>query len=291
MTPELCSLTRGTGSRTVRHRSGGRARSTSITRSLRRRPLLATPQLYLISDWSTAAGPNTVRFNSVITSVTVLQCVQSDVGVTLNAGNVSAWADQSGQAKNYSQGTGANQPALITSSNLSGLPVIRFDGSTDNLNSSLVLPAPGTTPTWVVLVARTLADPASGARFLAPNVSTNACLVLTGGTAPNFTVAQHNTSTVNITSPLLTLSWYRIEAYFTNSASDYVKMGPTTTTGGNAGNTSTATGRAIGKQPGEPGGLNFDIAMCIYCNALPTVAERAEIDKRIRNKYGSSVSV
>jgi len=48
--------------------------------------------------------------------------------ITLNGSTVSQWNDKSGNARNVSQATAANQPTL-TASGLNGKPVVTFDGA------------------------------------------------------------------------------------------------------------------------------------------------------------------
>lgn len=67
---------------------------------------------------------------------TIRSLHMAHTGVTLGTG-VAAWADQSGVGdanRNESQGTGANQPAVITNVNFNGRTVLQFDG-TDYLQS------------------------------------------------------------------------------------------------------------------------------------------------------------
>lgn len=52
--------------------------------------------------------------------------------ITISTG-VSQWNDKSGNGRNATQATGANQP-LVISAALNGLNVLRFDGSNDLLN-------------------------------------------------------------------------------------------------------------------------------------------------------------
>ena len=56
--------------------------------------------------------------------------------VTLNGSTVSQWNDKSGNSRNVSQGTAANQPAY-SAGVLNGNPAITFDGSNDYLSGNL----------------------------------------------------------------------------------------------------------------------------------------------------------
>ena len=55
--------------------------------------------------------------------------LRADLGVTLDgAGNVSAWADQSGAGNNATQSSSGNRPHLVLGA-YNGRPTVRFDGS------------------------------------------------------------------------------------------------------------------------------------------------------------------
>jgi len=55
--------------------------------------------------------------------------------ITLNGSNVSAWNDKSGNGRNATQATAANQPAYTTAG-LNGKNILTFDGSSDYLGFS-----------------------------------------------------------------------------------------------------------------------------------------------------------
>ncbi len=80
--------------------------STQVSSWLNFTPLSLNPQLWLDASDSTT--------------------------ITLSGSSVTQWNDKSGNGYNVGQGTGANQPALI-SAGQNGLDVIDFDGSTDRL--------------------------------------------------------------------------------------------------------------------------------------------------------------
>ena len=59
--------------------------------------------------------------------------LKADAITTLNDNDpVAIWADDSGNSYNLTQGTTANQPTYQTNE-INGKPIIRFDGSNDNL--------------------------------------------------------------------------------------------------------------------------------------------------------------
>ncbi|NOS94700.1 MAG: hypothetical protein HOP30_22545, partial [Cyclobacteriaceae bacterium] len=75
--------------------------------------------------------------------------VKGDVGVT-GTTNVSVWADQSGLGNNFSQGTFANQPALVTN-DINGHATINFSGSTSVMTPGVAVANLNTTVFTVAL--------------------------------------------------------------------------------------------------------------------------------------------
>ena len=58
----------------------------------------------------------------------------ADLGITQSAGSVSSWADQSGIGNTVTQ-AGANKPTVVASA-LNGLPIVRGDGTSQNMSRS-----------------------------------------------------------------------------------------------------------------------------------------------------------
>jgi len=86
-------------------------------------------------------GLTSVRqLNTSFSPINISGCVlwlRADLGVTLNTTTVSAWADQSGNGNNFSQGTANKQPTFTASdAAINSQPVLDFDGSNDVLDGS-----------------------------------------------------------------------------------------------------------------------------------------------------------
>jgi len=62
--------------------------------------------------------------------------LRSDLGITLNGSNVSAWADQSGNGRDFTQAVAIAQPGYNASSGANGTPALTFNGTTQNLDGA-----------------------------------------------------------------------------------------------------------------------------------------------------------
>jgi hypothetical protein len=85
--------------------------------------------------------------------------LRADAGTVLNGSGVSQWADQSGNNRLASQGTGASQPLLVSGA-VNGLPVVRFDGVNDHLTFNL--PVNGLSGMSLFLVAANTQNQSAG---------------------------------------------------------------------------------------------------------------------------------
>ena len=206
-------------------------------------------------------------FSSFAPSVTWLQAVQADRGITLNGSTVSAWADQSGNAKDYSEAT--NQPTY-NATGLNGRPTLTFDGTNDKLASLLNLAAPGTTPTWMFLCVKQISW-TSGDRIV--GAANNANILILHQTTATPSVSQYNSFAVSANTAGTLGTWARWESLFSASASDYLKIGATSAGGVSAGVTGGGTGREIASAGGTLF-ANIEIFALGYASAEPTAAEK-----------------
>lgn len=229
--------------------------------------------------------PSVIQFNTLVTSVTCLQAVQSDVGITLNGSTVSAWTDQSGNGKNYT-GVGTAQPTYNAAA-LNGFATLTFDGVNDTLTSALSLPAPGTTPTFLWMIVKQRAWGA-GRRLVGDSASGLTHVLYQNAVTPQITQFDSANGPVNAGGAIG--SWVRVEAWFNNATTDYLKVGATRLTGTNTGNNASTGNRLIASAAGASFS-NIEVAALMYFSGLPSAGELAALSAAVTAKYGASVGV
>lgn len=220
---------------------------------------------------------------TIISSVTVLQWVRADLGVTIGT-NVSAWADQSGNTRDYAQATGGKQPTLTAAdATLNNQATITFDGVDDNLDAATF--TPGAQPLFIWAVVKQLAWTSLKTVFGDSTASHFAVIQLTA--SPQ--IGQTNGTQVNANGGAALSSWVRMEASFTASVADYVKLGATTVTGASAGANATSTGRRIACNAGGTTFTNIVLAELLYCSGKPSAGELTALDAYVTSRYGAGL--
>jgi hypothetical protein len=225
-----------------------------------------------------------INFRALVTSVTCLQSVQSDLGITLNGSTVSAWADQSGNGKHYSQGTPGSQPTY-NATGLNGRPTLLFDGTNDSLASTLNLPLVTITPSFVWMVFRHVTFPGVR-RVVGATGNVNVIAITHGGATSTY---MQNASGVNANATALS-TWYRLEALFLGTTSDYLKVGAAPVTGTSSGTAAGFNGREIGSAAASLFS-NIEVAALMYFNAAPSAGELSALSAAVTAMYGASVQV
>lgn len=210
--------------------------------------------------------------------------VRADQGVTIATG-VSQWNDLSGNGVNFAQATGANQPLFVAGA-INGQPSIRGNGALHNLTATFARAAPGTQPFYVWLVAKqitwTLND------WVCADFGASGSGIRQRGSTPG--VEMVGTSSVNNNVGGVLNTYNRIEAQWSASVSDYLKVGTTNATGGNAGNSAGAgTYYLFGSSLGS--NWNGEIAEAFLYLGTPTAAQRAWLDAYAYLRYGPTLNV
>lgn len=231
------------------------------------------------------AGLPATAFHRLVSSVSVIGSWQSDLGVTLGTG-VSAWADQTGNGYTLSQAAGGQQPAY-NATGLNGKPTITFDGTDDFMsNASLDLPA---APYfyWMVFsaVSWTVND------TLLASGSNGVGQVLQRGSTPQIGACNNGVSGAYFNTGAVLGSWYRMRVSFTNSTSDYIRIGSTNTTGTNMGTAASAAGFNLGKNTSAANYANISVAALMVLGGTPSAAELSALDAAVTRFYGASVGV
>lgn len=198
------------------------------------------------------------------------------------------WTDQSSGGFNATQSTGSKQPTLNTAA-LNTRNTLSFDGVDDVLQlATWNPPAPGTTNMWFFMVFRQRTFTNGDSIFGGGNSSRVRLYQAT--TSPNLQAINTTNSTAVTTATLN--SWFRGEVLFNNATTDYLKVGSTSVTGINLGNTDIAVGAyTIGGTSTAAGFADIEVA-CIGCwNGEPTAGEKTSLNSWVTSYYGAGVGV
>lgn len=235
---------------------------------------------------SGGGGAPLINFASFFTGV--LQSVQSDIGITQAGGIVSAWADQSGNGKDYSQAVAGLRPTLTAGVN--GFPGLLFDGVDDTLDcATLNLPSPSVTPTARMAVFRAITHGALKT-FFGTLSSAYALAQLQNNVQPEIDLYAGSIVLPDSTLPLNT--WGACESVYTGSISDYQRLGSGAPVNGTSAGTLTGNGVQIGNAASTGGRFaSFELLAVLYTNNVPTAPQIAAWRAAVAAKYGGTVAV
>lgn len=194
----------------------------------------------------------------------------------------SIWEDISGNGRNATQATAADQPDIITNAQ-NGRQVRRFNDTTDNLlTPSFSLSQPFTTY----------------AVYKAPTTTLNKLVLRNNDSSGSAIPTVHrsavgNTSGLNFGTgffPLVTIADWQILCTIANGSSSVVQRNGGSDNTGNAGNTNVSSGFIVGNLAALNSALNGDIAeILIFPTALST-EERRKVEIYLSNKWGIALT-
>jgi hypothetical protein len=224
--------------------------------------------------------------------------LKADAGVTLDTGAVQAWADQSGNGRDFSAPAPTNRPAY--SGTLNGLPVLTFDGGTDYLagNAASLNIAQDVNGLTIISVVKYGAGATQRIVSIGNGVSLVGSRAFMGATATQWDLGGRrldaDTATVvsggtSNTNPVIQSSVFRYSlataGVFINSASQV------DTTFQTADNTSdTASLRfVIGCAINLSNILNGDLAEVIIYQRAISVEERNSVERYLSVKWGIAI--
>lgn len=267
----------------------------------------ALPNLYFVGflvDSSVSGTLNTSVFKYVTymssvpqPSSTLLQWLRADVGVTSTAGKVSAWADQSGNANNATQATGALQPSVVAGAIDSAvMPTVTFNGTSQYMSVASDF-ANLTSGATVIAVLEPTSATATGTPCAYGNAAnSDAIFPQTIGTQAKLNVYNSTTSSsvTTTTNPLSNSSYQILEETFLPGASANTGTGTIYVNGtqqaqsttmvqtmANITRSSNVLGTGIGLSNYFQGG----IAELLVYSAPLTASQRASVEAYIFTKY------
>ncbi|MDP2387492.1 MAG: T9SS type A sorting domain-containing protein [Bacteroidota bacterium] len=217
----------------------------------------------------------------------------NDAGVTLatNTQSVRQWNDQSGNTKNFSEGTAGQRPTFRTGV-INGFPVIRFDGSDDRISNTSI--TSGNNATFYAVVSYS-SLPSSNPGIFQGSPAT--LLLSTGGADKSVGMwvsnanrpwgrgTQTNSTQRNISLVATTAAStnYIIESNYTGTAINQNVNGTASGTVAYDGTLKSWTEFAIGRQGSET--WAGDIAEVIAFNTSINAAQRVLVQNYLSAKY------
>jgi len=226
--------------------------------------------------------PVPVNWSTVFPST--IFAIQSDLGIT-NSATFTA-ADQSGNGKDFTAVLTA-RPTLAAGPN--GYPEIIFDGSANRITcATLNLPAPGATPFFLFLIFRHITFVGSNPVVCGNAAALAAHLIYGVGGSPRLSANSGTDSAIPAAPPAIG-SYECLEAYYSNTVTDYLRRGSSSNAGIATGNNASA-GYSIGGS-GILTNANIGLLAAVGCSALPTGPQIAAARANVTGMYGVSIQV
>jgi len=224
---------------------------------------------------------------SLVTSVPCLQWVQGDLGVDVEGGLVTRWADQQSGAWHYTQGSGTQQP-IYEATSFGGRPGLLFDGVDDCMNSALALDAASSTPKFIWALISQITWVANHYLFACSPSTRNG--IFQGPTTPSLQIQNGITGSFSNGATLGTMA--RVEAFYNNNTTDFIKAAGVNASGINAFTGAATTSTTIGAQSSAGTvAVNFRIGALGVFAALPTVPERNALSAWAQAYGGPTVGI
>jgi len=203
-----------------------------------------------------------------------------------DVGNGASWTDQNGNDRHYTQGTGANQPALNATGGPNSTPILTFDGANDFMQATgFALPDPGTTPTLIYMVLRQNATWTATRKIFGDSAGFR-LVCYQNATTPRLRMTAGVDGPENAAAPEGT--WVRMICYFSDTVGDYLTIKGTTVTG-----TSCNSAAGVDRQIGASAGIlyaSMSVAEITHVNRNLTAPELAQMDAYVDARYGAGLT-
>lgn len=245
------------------------------------------PKFPTTTKWpSSASWPPSGIFDIIPLSA-IVEWWRSDLSV--DQGSTLSWTGQKAGVV-LSQGTAASKPAYGADAAFNGRPSFTADGTNDSLNSTLTVPAPGTTPRyyWFIFKVTSASTPATTNSLFCgkTNICEEVAQLNTTGQLAGYNGTALTTALAANTSARMG------EAYFSNSTSDRFSIGTNpsnSVTGVNTGNTQDASGWGLFSRGGTDSFFSGSLAEILIMNRDRTAAEFALLSQYAASLYTATV--
>jgi hypothetical protein len=214
--------------------------------------------------------------------------LRGDLGVTLNGADVAAWADQSGQGNDATQGVAADQPAFEAAGGPNGTPCVTFDsGNTEFLDLTGMVDTSNAYTIFAVFDPDT--NP-NGASLFSSTGTGNRLLVYTStGAAPGTLGLNDGATRIGMVCTLTPqiLTW----RYYASPGLDFYRDGSILdASNAHTSNADIAGTTLLGEFSGGGQHLDGKLAEIIIYNRKLTDTEVAIVHAYLSNRYAIEFS-
>jgi hypothetical protein len=209
------------------------------------------------------------------------------IGITLTGAGLAGWQDLSGNARHWANGGAEAVCGVYTAadSTIINRGSVLFDGVNDFLPNVWNPPAPGTTPTWMRIIAKQVSRVSSG-QLICGNLSNR--YGVRSGTATALVNAGNTTNTAGIEMTLG--QWFAVDVFFNNAVADYLHIGATKLTGVALGSADPAALCLGARSLGDAVFGNFAVAGVHLANAEPA-GRLTTVNDLYRKWFGAGVTL
>ncbi len=242
---------------------------------------------FIESGVTVPTTPFTYAFIGALQGITATFANSTYATDNVYQGTIASWTDQITGSSVLVQATAAAQP--VTLIGLNGHVSLKSDGVAVKMTDTTVnVGPPGTTPTFYLFVLRQTGWTAAKVLMGCGNAATQMAIFQSGASPA---VVEFNGSIVNSNTGAAINTWVRGEAKFSNGA-DYLKLGSTTVSGGNPGNTDPAVNFNLFADAPASGFSNIEVMAALVFSSIPSAGELTNFATTINaaDMYNSGVT-